>query len=220
MKNQHKLLIILLAVFVSFGVAKAVRFYHSGIERKKVRALEEAALIPKSFVPPVPLIDKTGDFLGDAKAPFTIIEFGDYQCPPCAHQHTQVSRLMSKYPHQLRFQFRHLPLSEIHPFAVRAACIAEAARRGGRFKEAHNRLYALNANLTEANLQALQKSLQLTDKSVRASSPIVQRDIALARSVGCDGTPTFFLVAPNDKTYRLQSLEQLEMLIEPTITSR
>jgi len=41
---------------------------------------------------------------------------------------------------QLRFAFRHFPLTEIHPYAPAAAAAAEAAARQGRFWEMHDTL--------------------------------------------------------------------------------
>ena len=60
--------------------------------------------------------------IGPADAPITIVEFSDYQCPYCERWHTQVyNQLMAAYPGKIRFVYRNLPLTQIHPQAMPAA---------------------------------------------------------------------------------------------------
>jgi protein-disulfide isomerase len=85
----------------------------------------------------------------------TIIEFSDFQCPFCGQY------VRTTYP-QLRrdfvdsnivgYEFRHFPLDNIHPFALKASEAAECARKGGKYWEMHDQLLANQDKLAEPQL--------------------------------------------------------------------
>ncbi|MEK7084540.1 MAG: thioredoxin domain-containing protein, partial [Patescibacteria group bacterium] len=73
--------------------------------------------------------------IGSAKAPVTIIEFSDFQCPFCARFATEtLPPLKSTYltTGKARLIFRDLPLVQIHPYARGAAIAAECAKKQGK----------------------------------------------------------------------------------------
>src|SRR3990167_8815391 len=62
--------------------------------------------------------------LGEKDAPVTIIEFSDYQCPFCRKFWTETFRsIKSEYidTGKVKFVYRDLPLTNIHPAAVPSA---------------------------------------------------------------------------------------------------
>ena len=65
---------------------------------------------------------------GNINAPITILEFSDLECPFCSRFHPTVLQVLKEYGDQVRWIYRHFPLS-IHPQAVPAAlaseCVAE-----------------------------------------------------------------------------------------------
>src|SRR5438128_4436429 len=63
---------------------------------------------------------------GDADAPVTLVEYGDYQCPYCGRAYPIVKALQQRLGNRLRFVFRNFPISEIHQYALRAAAAAES----------------------------------------------------------------------------------------------
>lgn len=71
----------------------------------------------------------------------TLIEYGDYQCPVCGAYYSTVKQVAQKYNQEIYFQFRNLPLSQIHPNAVAAARAAEAAGLQNKYWEMHDSLY-------------------------------------------------------------------------------
>ena len=71
----------------------------------------------------------------------TLIEYGDYQCPYCGAAYPIVKQVADKYKDQMRFQFRNLPLLQIHQNAFAAARAAEAAGLQNKFWEMHDLLY-------------------------------------------------------------------------------
>jgi protein-disulfide isomerase len=58
--------------------------------------------------------------LGDPKAPITIVEYGDFECPVCRNFHDAVRGLLPKYP-QAKLFFKDFPIEQIHPWARTAA---------------------------------------------------------------------------------------------------
>lgn len=86
---------------------------------------------------------------GPAKAPVTIEEFGDFQCPPCGQLSEPLNQLERDHPKGVRLIFRHFPLIT-HAYAKPAAYAAEAAGLQGRFWEMHDLLYREQANWSKA----------------------------------------------------------------------
>src|SRR5688572_16052348 len=78
---------------------------------------------------------------GEASAPVTIEEFGDFQCPPCGALYPELKKVEHEYGSRLRVIFRELPLVPRHAHAGWAARSAEAAGMQGRFWEMHDKLY-------------------------------------------------------------------------------
>ena len=78
--------------------------------------------------------------LGASDAPVTLMEFGDFQCPPCAELAEPINQLERDYRSRLRVVFRHLPLAN-HQHAREAALASEAAGLQGRFWQMHDLLY-------------------------------------------------------------------------------
>ena len=68
---------------------------------------------------------------GPRRAPVTLVEYGDYQCPYCGQAEVVIRELLDEFGDELRYVWRHLPLSDVHPNAQMAAEAAEAAARPG-----------------------------------------------------------------------------------------
>ena len=84
----------------------------------------------------------TQHYEGDLTSKVTLTEYGDYQCPVCENYSQAVQQVQEKYNDTVRFQFRNLPLLQIHPNAFQAARAAEAAALQGKFWQMHDTLYA------------------------------------------------------------------------------
>ena len=136
---------------------------------------------------------------GPVTAPLTLVEYADFECPFCAKTTGVARELADRLGDDLRYVFRHLPLSDVHPHAEMAARAAEAADRQGRFWEMHDLLFARQHELEYADLIAHAQQLDLDiDRFAEdlASDFVDQRvraDVASAEASGARGTPTFFL---------------------------
>ena len=72
-------------------------------------------------------------FVGDPKAPVTLMEYGDYESEACAKVNEVVGKLLEMYEGKLRFNFRHFPLTKIHQHAMKAAEASLGAAQEGKF---------------------------------------------------------------------------------------
>src|SRR5216684_9420086 len=59
--------------------------------------------------------------LGDPKAPVTIVEYSDFECPVCRSLHDALRGILPNYPGKLRLVFKDFPLEQLHPWARTAA---------------------------------------------------------------------------------------------------
>lgn len=79
---------------------------------------------------------------GRANTPYTIAEFGDFQCPQCGAIRPQIETLLTEYPDQVNLIFIHRPFPSIHEFALPASQAAEIAAAQGKFWPMYDVLYA------------------------------------------------------------------------------
>jgi protein-disulfide isomerase len=128
-----------------------------------------------------------------------LVEFGDYQCPHCAAAQPVIREIKKKFGRDLKFVFRHFPLSNAHPLALPAAIAAEAAARQKKFWPMHELIFENQAVLSEYALLEIAKELGLNMTQFKmdlqdASIPekIEQHFESGVRS-GVNGTPTFFI---------------------------
>jgi Na+/H+ antiporter NhaA len=150
---------------------------------------------------------------GPSEAPVTLVEYGDFECPYCGRAEPVIRELVATFGRDLRFVFRHLPLTDVHEHAQQAAEAAEAAGAQGRFWEMHDRLLARQSALDHADLELAARELGLdVDRFVhgldeRRYALRVLRDVESADASGAAGTPTFFINGHrHDGPYDLASL--------------
>jgi protein-disulfide isomerase len=91
---------------------------------------------------PVSVDAKTDHILGNNKAPVTIVEFSDFQCPFCERFAPTVKKVVNDYKDKVRLVYKHFPLDSSHPWARPAALASECAAEQGKFWEYHDALFA------------------------------------------------------------------------------
>jgi protein-disulfide isomerase len=135
---------------------------------------------------------------GQPKAPITIIEFSDLQCPFCARVTPTLQELLKQYPDQVRWVFKNFPL-DFHADSPLAHAAAMAAERQGKFWEMHDLIFANQHNLKRDVLLADARSLNLDMAKFTADldSTDIQRqleeDKKQGAGLGVNGTPAFFI---------------------------
>jgi protein-disulfide isomerase len=65
--------------------------------------------------------------LGDPKAPVTLVEYSDFECPVCRNLHDVLRGLLQNYAGKVRVVFKDFPLEQIHPWARTAAIAGRCA---------------------------------------------------------------------------------------------
>jgi protein-disulfide isomerase len=136
---------------------------------------------------------------GPSTAPLTMLEYGDYECPYCGAAHPIVKQVERLLEGDLRFAYRHFPLSGIHPHAYQAAEAAEAAGAQGRFWEMHDLLFEHQDRLGTQDLFGYAEALGLDlarftrELESHAHAPRLREDFLSGVRSGVNGTPTFFI---------------------------
>ena len=69
---------------------------------------------------------KDAPSLGDPKAPVTLVEFSDFECPVCRSLHDVLRGMLPNFP-QVRVVFKDFPLESLHPWARTAALAGHCA---------------------------------------------------------------------------------------------
>lgn len=152
-------------------------------------------------IPSAPISLSDAATRGQRTAQVAILEFADFQCAFCARFATAtLPALEEQYINtgKVLLAFQNLPLANIHPFATRAAEVAECARRQGKFWELHDRLYADQQHLAFTDLLKIATAVQVDDAKlatcISSDAPaVIQRHVAYAQNVQIMSTPTFLV---------------------------
>jgi protein-disulfide isomerase len=64
---------------------------------------------------------------GDPKAPVTLVEYSDFECPVCRNLHDVLRGLLPNYAGKVRVVFKDFPLEQLHPWARTAAIAGRCA---------------------------------------------------------------------------------------------
>jgi Na+/H+ antiporter NhaA/predicted DsbA family dithiol-disulfide isomerase len=164
--------------------------------RVRVRALlGTAEPIADLYIP----VDPERDHIrGPLDAPVTVVEYGDFECPYCGQAEAVIRELLRDFA-DVRYVWRHLPLTDVHPNAQRAAEAAEAAADQGGFWEMHDLLLANQRALRFDHLVGYAERLGLDrerfENALRSYvvAARVAEDVDSADLSGVSGTPTFFI---------------------------
>ena len=145
-------------------------------------------------------LDEAIDHVRGPAGAHVILEYGDYECPYSRRAYREIQRVERELGGDLRFAFRHFPLTEIHPHALAAAQAAEAAARQGRYWEMHEVLFHRQQALGGSDLRGYARDLGLelarfdSDFGGEAVLERIQRDVSSGIASGeVMGTPTLFI---------------------------
>jgi Na+/H+ antiporter NhaA len=146
----------------------------------------------------IPEVDLAHDHIrGPADASITVIEFGDFECPHCGRAEAVVRNLLSDI--DVRYVWRHLPLTDVHPQAQLAAEAAEAAAAQDAFWPMHDLLLEHQDDLRVTDLLKYANEVGLdadrfhADLKRHVHEARIAQDIESADLSGVSGTPTFFI---------------------------
>jgi Na+/H+ antiporter NhaA len=163
---------------------------------RRARALFGTAEVLIDLAAPV---DPDRDHIrGPSESPVTVVEYGDFECPYCGQAEPSVRELLAGHG-EVRYVWRHLPLSDVHPQAQIAAEASEAAAEQGKFWEMHDLLLANQSALRPSDLVRYAVEVGLDIDRFREylrehkGNSRVAEDVDSADLSGVSGTPTFFI---------------------------
>ena len=132
----------------------------------------------------------------------TVIEYADFQCPYCgqfARETFPTIRAQYIETGKVRWVFRHYPLTNMHPYAWKAAEAAQCANEQGAFWAYHGLLFnhqdALQVDRLKSYASDLSLDRSLFDSCLDGGSEAgeVQDDVNEGLKDGVSGTPTFVI---------------------------
>jgi len=145
----------------------------------------------------LPVSDRRDHIRGNPTGLVTLVEYGDFECPYCGQAEEVVRELLDDG--DLRYVWRHLPLSDVHPNAQLAAEAAEVAALQGEFWSMHDLLFAHQGELRPKHLNRYAEQLGLdvpkfaADLRSHLDAEHVAEDLDSADLSGATGTPVFFI---------------------------
>ena len=164
---------------------------------------------------------------GSPQATVTISEFLDFRCPACARARGTISKLVEKYPDDVRVVFHSYPLDnecnsslprQVHAASCLASYAAECASEQGKFWEFADRLFGdQQREFSRPDLEAHAGAVGLdlprfnTCMNSGQTKEIVRRDVEEGIRIGVNATPT--LVINGRVAEGLPTPEQFDAII-------
>jgi protein-disulfide isomerase len=150
--------------------------------------------------------DKFASFGAGPGAPVTLVVFGDFQCPVCQKEETELRKnLPAAFGDKVRVYFIDFPLTQIHPWAMKGSIAGRCMYHSGEsaFWDYHDWVYANQKDITLENfdskvsefakqkgMDAMQLGRCMDDKNSAAE---VQSAMAQGHELAVSATPTLFI---------------------------
>ena len=153
--------------------------------------------------------------LGDADAPVTIIEFGDYQCHQCKNWfHNTKPALFQDYIDTGKVNLVFVDMAFLGKDSPKAAQATYCAEEQAAYWQYHDLLYKSQEQIDNgwANSERLRAfafdlglDIELFNSCLDSNKyqKRVQNNITEAREYGVSGTPTFVIISPNGEEQKL-----------------
>lgn len=153
-------------------------------------------------------LDGTEPIYGNPAAPYTIVEWADFECPHCGLVAPQLKKLVDAHP-EVKVAFRNYPLSNrcnpnvgssFHEHACDAAAAAECAGKQGKFWELTGLMFMNQSflDVESIKMMAEQKQLDVAALTACMADPstelAVRADVDAGEKAGITGTPALFLM--------------------------
>src|SRR5215468_997823 len=199
-----------LVLAVAGGTVAAVRRPPGATSAADVQAADPKFYETYRKLPVMPAAEVIGPAThvkGPADAPFTIVEFSDFECPACGHAFGDLRNLV-RTRSDVKLVFRHFPLDsrcnremqqQLHPDACQAAAAAECAGQQDRFWEYHDLLFEHQKALDRESLFRYARDLGLDITQFRtclddpATMARIAEDVSAGARLGIESTPTIFI---------------------------
>ena len=179
--------------------------------RQELNQIKQKGLVQqgraKSAIPKTAKVSTLGNpAQGDLKAPVTMVEFTDYQCPYCQKFYSKAYKELKKQyvdTGKLRLVLRDLPLPS-HSYAKSAAVSTHCAREQDKFWQMHDALYEGKGKLSQTDILDYANKIGLDSASFKSCltsgryNKDIEQDVREAKLAGIRGTPSFVLGRTTD----------------------
>ncbi len=213
--NQKSLLFITLGLMLILFGGAAYMYNANQVAEKTELATNNSTALEKFHSPR----------LGSTSAKVTIVEFMDPACEACSAFHDAVKTTMKQYQGKVKLVIRYAPF---HPGSDKAVEILEAARKLGKFSDVLDLMYGTQhgwashhdpqpeliweyLDYYKFDVAALKKNVDST-----ATSKLIAIDLADAKILGVNKTPTFFI---NGKPLPSFGYEQFQELVAAEVAA-
>ncbi len=157
-----------------------------------VRILLAAPRAEVALLPEDPII-------GNVKAPVTLVEFSDFQCPFCLRVAPTLKKIRAAYGDKVRIVWKDFPLTQIHPQAFKAGEAGQCAAEQGKFWEFHDQVFANQQAMMPDDLKRYAAGVGVDatkfnsclDSSKHAE--VIRNGVAQGTRLGVNSTPTVFV---------------------------
>jgi len=183
-----------LAPLVAWAVFTIVKRLPTSVRARQISATAEDLIDLSDDVDPA-----RDHIRGPEDAPVTLVEYGDFECPYCGQAEAIVRELLASSEDDVRYVWRHLPLSDVHSSAQLAAEASEAAAAQGAFWGMYDAFLSHQDALSPQDISRVAHELDLDVERMWADvrghdyAERVAEDVASADASGVSGTPTFFI---------------------------
>jgi len=182
----------ILAIIIIAVVGGALFFTRSNGKNNDVKPADVAKVTKADYVQ------------GNPEAKVTLIEYGDFQCPYCGAVYPVLKEVLPEYKKDVRFVFRHFPITSIHPNSLVAHKAAEAAAEQNKFWEMHDKIYGNQAawssstepiKIFEGYAKDLKLNLDKFKKDFKDTATIdrINKVKGAGSAAGVESTPTLFI---------------------------
>jgi len=185
-----KLVVILLTIILIFVVAAGFYIYDIIKTAKEQTGIKLSGQQYKAA---------EGDhyWLGSAKAPITVVEFGDFSCPVCEQSFSTIREISLKYKNDIKFIWRDYPV--VAEYSAVLALAGRCAGEQGLFWPIHDKLFQNQGvsqidELTALANQVGADTARFNDCLTKQKYlPQIQKDLTDGQGFGITGTPTYFI---------------------------
>lgn len=178
--------------------------------------------------------EPSNNFFGAEEGVITVTEYGDFECPACAGFYPIFSQMKDQFANEVRFEYKHFPLVQIHTNATAAHRAAEAAANQGKFWEMHDLIYERQAQwngqattnpapIFEEYARELELDMDQYAAEVSTSDILgtINADVALGKDLGFTSTPTFVIDGKTvEDTTSIASVELFAAAIQDAIDAK
>lgn len=183
--RKSKLFITAAVIFICIGIVYAVKSVRHS-DQKSERRLHSRAI-------------------GNPEADIRIVEYIDFQCPPCATGYFVIKNYLKKYPSRIYLEIKYLPWTKKR-HSLQSALFAECSAKQEKFWEYSHLLLQrqkILKNLSEDNAQLMFRKIAIEvgldefkladcvmDEQVKQTILSERNE---GKSLGIKQTPTYFI---------------------------